>query len=168
MGQREHHSFKLASTFKQNHKLQRKTIAITAASIIGVALYMGMFIDAINRDSSITVNTNTGTLANPGATLAPQPLVLLDLTGNGITTTHTFTVASNWDLSWSYGCTSSQGPPRHFVILIINNSDASILTGSQPINQRDAKGSGAMHYHTGGTFYLAIDSRCSWHVTVKG
>jgi hypothetical protein len=36
------------------------------------------------------------------------------------------------------------------------------------VNQLGKSGSDVNHYHTGGSFYLTINSECSWTVTVTG
>jgi hypothetical protein len=36
------------------------------------------------------------------------------------------------------------------------------------VNELGASGSDTEYYHSGGTFYLEVNSECSWTVQVKG
>jgi hypothetical protein len=92
--------------------------------------------------------------------------VLLDLTGSGTKTTNKFRAAGDWDLSWSYDC-STFGQSRNFQVYVYNG-DGSLSIDNSPVNQLGKSGADVEHYHHGGTFYLVVNSECSWHVTAKG
>lgn len=94
------------------------------------------------------------------------PQVLLSLKGNGTKTTQKFTAAGDWDLNWSYDC-SNFGGQGNFQVFIYTG-DGSMSFSNSPVNQLGASGSDVEHYHAGGTYYLEINSECSWKVTVNG
>jgi hypothetical protein len=149
--------------------------------LIGGGLFVLLIIIAAATSKSSTTNT-TSTPAAPDntnsssssnsqqtqASAAPahQPQVLLDLSGNGTKTTQKFTAASDWDLDWSYDCTNFNNSGNFQVM--IYNGDGSLSTDNTLVNQLGSKDSSVEHYHAGGTFYLVVNSECSWHVTAKG
>lgn len=100
------------------------------------------------------------------ATPAPTPQVLLDLQGTGTKQTQKFTARSDWDLNWTYDCTSF-GFQGNFVVEVMNGDGTPSLE-NQAVNQVGKKGADVQHYHKGGTFYLAIDSECDWTVHATG
>jgi len=108
-----------------------------------------------------------GSSQSQAAKAAPAPQVLLDLSGKGTKTTQKFTAGGDWDLNWSYDCTANGGS-GNFIVQIMNG-DGSLSTDNQMVNQLGSKDSGVEHYHTGGTFYLQIQSEnCTWSVQAKG
>jgi len=97
------------------------------------------------------------------STSASAATSLLTVIGSGTKSTTKFKVSrSDWNLHWSYDCTSVAGK-RNFQVFVYGS------TGSLPgdlVNQQGAKGSDVQNYHDGpGTFYLQINSECSWSVT---
>lgn len=105
--------------------------------------------------------------ATSPATAAAQPgakRVLLDVTGSGTTTTQKFTAPGDWNLAWSYDCSSFFGGTGVFQAYIYNG-DGSLSLQNSLVNQLGANGHGVEHYHHGGTFYLVVNSVCSWHIT---
>ena len=98
------------------------------------------------------------------APVAPQ--TLLDISGSGSKTTESFTAASAWNLTYSYDC-SNFGGRGNFQVFIYNG-DGSMSFSNSGVNQLGASGSDTDYYHTGGTYYLEVNSECSWHITVKG
>lgn len=89
---------------------------------------------------------------------------LLDVTGAGIKTTETFTVGNTWDMPWSYDCSGAGGRGNFIVTVMAADGHGSRNAGT---NQLGASGQDTEHFHVGGTFYLEINSECSWHVTVR-
>jgi hypothetical protein len=102
--------------------------------------------------------------------------VLVDERGSGPggQTTEVFTVDRDWDLRWSYDCSSSLGNqyPKldqcDFSLKVKQLSDCQVSPENQGIAQHGAPDHGVIHYHTGGTFYFLIDSYGSWTFTVTG
>lgn len=105
----------------------------------------------------------------PAPTPAPapaQPVTLLDISGSGSKSTQSFTTSSNsWELDYSYDC-SNFGSQGNFQVYI--QKDNGAFTDIPPVNELGSGGSDTEYYHEGGTFYLEVNSECSWHVTVKG
>ncbi len=121
--------------------------------------------------STQTSGTNTETkantqTANPPAPAPKTPQVLIDLPGSGSKQTQKFTAAGDWDLEWSYDC-SSFGQQGNFIVTVYNN-DGSMSLENSAVSQLGKNSTDVQHYHKGGIFYLDISSECSWHVTAKG
>lgn len=120
-------------------------------------------------------NKKSSTPAAPDKTATPQtqaatptsaPQVLLDLSGNGTKQTQVFTAGGDWDLNWDYDC-SNFGYQGNFIVSVYNK-DGSVSFENTLVNQMGKSGADVQHYHKGGTFYLDINSMCSWHVNAKG
>ncbi|HEX7264832.1 MAG TPA: hypothetical protein VF383_11695 [Candidatus Dormibacteraeota bacterium] len=102
--------------------------------------------------------------------------VLVDESGSGPggETTEVFTVHGDWDLRWSYDCSSSLGSqyPKldqcDFKLTVKQMSDCELSPEIQGITKHGGPNHGVVHYHTGGTFYFVVDSYGSWHFTVTG
>ena len=109
--------------------------------------------------------------SQPAPAPAPKPAptapqTLLEISGSGSKTTESFTTAGAWNLTYSYDC-SSFGDRGNFQVFIYNG-DGSMSFSNSGVNQLGASGSDTDYYHTGGTFYLEVNSECSWHIQVKG
>jgi hypothetical protein len=90
------------------------------------------------------------------------PRTLLTLKGSGIRRSAKFTTAGDWTIAWSYNCTSF-GFAGNFII------DVAGDTSDVAANELGKSGSGSQPEYTGpGTFWLEMNSECSWQVTVKG
>ena len=91
--------------------------------------------------------------------------VLLNIKGNGTKTTQTFTAAGAWDLSYTYDCSNFGAQQGNFIVYVYN-SDGSMSFSNSGVNELGKSGSDVNHYHTGGSFYLTINSECSWTLRV--
>lgn len=120
--------------------------------------------------SDQTVQSSAAPVDTPAeAATTPPPAVpqqLLDITGSGTKTTQKFTAAGDWDMAWSYDC-SSFGYQGNFIVTPTGEDNNPSLA-NQSVNQLGKSGHDVEHYHHGGTYYLSINSECSWHVTVAG
>lgn len=149
----------------------RVAAVIIICIIAGVVLSQGSSTGSTPAVSVPAAPDNTA--AAPAQTpkqAAPQPAApqtLLNIKGNGSKTTQTFTAAGAWDLSYTYDCTSFGVPQGNFQVYVYN-SDGSMSYNNAPVNQLGKSGSDVEHYHTGGSFYLEVNSECDWTVTVKG
>jgi hypothetical protein len=97
------------------------------------------------------------------ATSTPSPTTprtLLNQQGSGTASTQSFSAPTNWDLVWSYDC-SSFGSSGNFEVNVQGN------LGPLGVNQMGTSGSGTEYYHQGGSYYLEVDSECSWQVTAR-
>ena len=94
--------------------------------------------------------------------------------GPGGQTTEIFTVNGDWDLRWSYDCSSSLGNqyPKldqcDFLLTVKQLSDCQVSPENQGVTRHGAKNQGVVHNHAGGTFYFVVDSYGSWTFTVTG
>ena len=100
-----------------------------------------------------------------------SPAVLLDVAGSGNQTTQKFAISGDWELAWSYDCSGYALGSRNFIVSVwvtVSNGADGLTFANPETSQLGAKGADVYHFHTGaGTFYLYVDSRCKWHVTVK-
>jgi hypothetical protein len=111
-----------------------------------------------------------------GAYIYRERGVLVDQRGSGPggETTEIFTVSGNWDLRWSYDCSSSLGSqyPKldqcDFRLTVKQLSGCQVSLENQGVTQHGGKNQGVVHNHVGGTFYFVIDSYGSWTFTVTG
>lgn len=87
------------------------------------------------------------------------------------------TVASDWDLQWSYDFTAGltrdgaipSGYQCSFPVSIKQADGRSSM--NQSVNQLGLKDQGVQHYHTSATFYLEVGICCTdspWSVKVTG
>jgi hypothetical protein len=111
-----------------------------------------------------------------GAYIYRESGVLVDQRGSGPggETTEIFMVNGNWDLRWSYDCSSSLGSqyPKldrcDFFLTVKQLSDCGVSPGNQGVTQHGGSNHGLVHNRVGGTFYFVIDSYGSWTFTVTG
>ena len=93
--------------------------------------------------------------------------------GPGGETTEVFTVNGDWDLWWSYDCSSTLGPqyPKtdtcDFSLTIKDYADCGISRTSG-IVRHGGPDHGLVHYHAGGTFYFVVASYGGWTFSVTG
>ena len=95
-----------------------------------------------------------------------KPTTLLSISGSGSKSTQTFTAPTNsWQLNYTYDC-SSLGSPGNFQVYI-DNSDGS-MSDAEGVNELGISGSDTEYYHESGSYYLEVNSECSWTINVKG
>jgi hypothetical protein len=109
-----------------------------------------------------------------GAWPATGGLVHQNGSGPGGETTEVFTVDGDWDLRWSYDCSSSLGSqyPKldqcDFFLTVKQYSDCGVSQQNAGITRHGAPDHGVAHYHSSGTFYFVVDAYGSWAFTVTG
>jgi hypothetical protein len=97
---------------------------------------------------------------------APTPPVaaaegarILELRGSGSKMTEPFSTNGSWELTYSYDCSSLRGAEPSFA-LRIGGGPLYIA----PIERTDMRASDTVYVHQTGTFYLQIDTPCTWNV----
>src|SRR5579875_83575 len=78
--------------------------------------------------------------------------------------TSQFSESQNWEMAWSFDC-SSYGSPGNFMV-DVNQPTGDTTTDPGP-NELGMSGSGTDYYTDTGTFSLSINSECSWTITVS-
>lgn len=173
-------------------------VAVTALSVVAVLISIGMAAASSSPQSPTTANSTNamtnnqsatggsssvptaltpqeqaqfneaqnGTQNQPSSPTPPQPQTLLDISGQGTKQTQQFTTTVNWTLAYNYDC-SSFGTQGNFQV-VVYNSDGSMDTNDMLVNQLGMNGSDTEYYYDAGTFYLSVNSECSWHVIAKG
>jgi len=87
---------------------------------------------------------------------------VLDVSGSGIQKTQKFTTnGGEWQIRWHYDC-STFGQSGNFQVYLYDSSGMPNIV----VNELNTSGSGTDYEHSGGTFYLEINSECDWHVQV--
>jgi hypothetical protein len=92
-------------------------------------------------------------------------------------TTASFSVASTWDLTYTYDCrrqlTEKLVGANGFEVIVYNADDRIPNTDLSSGNSEHPdtvvvgkKGSSTIHFKRGGTFYLKVASLCDWRVSV--
>ena len=95
------------------------------------------------------------------AARAPAP-VLKDK-GVGEKQTQKFRVKKDWALSWTYDCS----PAKQGIFMIwVNEEDGTTAYEQMSVEKVGGIESGVDHFHRGGTYFLDIDTSCSWQVSV--
>ncbi len=152
---------------------KHKGLKITGA-VIGVLIVIGVIASAAGggKNNNTTpaapapvTTTQTDDDAKPAAAPAPKAKpkpkpaakTVLTESGHGIKSTRTFTVDGDWDLHYTYNCTSF-GAQGNFIV-----SDGGL---GFYVNELGKKGSDVTHLHDGDQMHLEINSECSWTVKV--
>ena len=139
--------------------------------VVALAIVAGVQMPKLRAGESAPATAGTAPAAETGSDQAAatqttvQAKILLDIDGNGTKTTEKFTTqGDDWDLSYTYDC-SKFGYEGNFMV-DVKGGDGSPT--EMMVNQMGKKAGDTDHYHTGGTFYLEVNSECHWHITVKG
>jgi hypothetical protein len=137
--------------------------------IVGIFVVLGI-IGSVTSQSSHPAASDAGlgsgdnTASRPAQDAAPHsqsPRVVLQETGSGAHTTKKFYVSDDWDLKWSYDC-SSEGDGAGLFQVFINGDGQSPEIGP---NELHVKGDGTEHLHGGAGYrYLEMNSSCNWAV----
>ncbi len=114
---------------------------------------------SVSQTATPTQTVSPAQVATPTPSPA-TPRTLLTQQGSGTASTPNFSAPTNWDLVWSYDC-SSFGSSGNFEVDVQGN------LGPLGVNQMGTSGSGTEYYHQGGSYYLEVDSECSWQVTAR-
>jgi hypothetical protein len=84
---------------------------------------------------------------------------IFELRGTGSRLTEPFSAGGAWEVTYSYDCSSLRGVEPSFSMRI---GGAPIYVA--PIERDDVRASDTIYVHQTGTFYLQIDTPCTWHV----
>jgi hypothetical protein len=151
----------------------RGTPAWVYAAIVGlVVVVAAVVVVALTRRSGTATAADTTPISaqpsdppsvTPAAAPSASPVTLLSLQGSGIQTTQKFTTTSDdWDMAYRYDC-SNFGTAGNFQVFVYNGGGSLDDVGA---NELGTAGLKIQHFHQGGTFYLTINSECTWTVKV--
>ncbi|MBO0656276.1 MULTISPECIES: hypothetical protein [Streptomyces] len=130
-----------------------------AAALIAVILVVAAIASSGGGKESAGKTGSDSRGSASDAPAATKPRTVLSESGNGIKSTAKFTVSGDWDLRYTFDC-SSFGNSGNFIV-----SEGQAL-GAVLVNALAAKGDDVTHLHDGGTKHLEINSECSWTVQV--
>jgi len=136
---------------------------VSLSGTLRVVIFLVLCIVSANLRTIESAQSATSQ-ASPPQPIAPQ--VLLDIMGSGTKSTQNFTAGSDWDLYWTYDCSNFGG--RGNFMVTVYNSDGTVSYNNVPVNQLGQSDFDVEHYHTGGTYYLEVNSECNWHIQAKG
>ncbi|MEU5428243.1 hypothetical protein AB0H73_21965 [Streptomyces olivoreticuli] len=131
--------------------------AIAAVAFVTLLVVIGAVASGVKQSAGSSARGGGRSSDAPANKAPAKPRTVLSESGNGIKSTEKFTVSGDWDLRYSFDC-SSFGGSGNFVV-----SEGGTL-GDTLVNELAAKGSDVTHLHDGGTKYLEINSECSWTV----
>jgi hypothetical protein len=80
--------------------------------------------------------------------------------GTGSQTSKPFAVDASWAIAWSYDCSNAPKNAAAFSVSVQGGHAES------PISPIGPSGIDITHFHDPGTFYLTIETECTWHVRV--
>jgi hypothetical protein len=92
-------------------------------------------------------------------TTAPAATIF-ESAGTGSSTSKPFAVKASWAIAWSYDCTNAPKSAAAFTVNVQGTPAESPITPTGP------SGIDITHFHQPGTYYLNIETGCSWHVRV--
>ena len=137
-------------------------IAVGALGALIALVLAGIYIYGESVSTGVSQKVSTGDLVDTGGS------------GGGGQTTEVFTVNGDWDLRWSYDCSSVLGNQFRtvdhcdFVLSVKQMSDCQVSPENHGITGHRLKEQGVVHYHAGGTFYFVVESDGSWTAAVTG
>lgn len=104
--------------------------------------------------------------SDSGGGQSDSGIVLVDQRGSGQWTSPKFDAPGDWQIAYSYDCTS-QGGPGNFIIDVSGPGNSPTADGA---NEMKTSGSGTTYIHdaSGHGVYFDVNSECDWHVTASG
>jgi len=118
--------------------------------------------------ATVTVTATAPAPVQATPTAAPavaKPAVIADIKGNGIKQTGNFNVqADQWTIAYAFDCTAFGQSGNFSVSVYTSDGTPSDIAA----NAIAIKGQDSTVEHGAGTYYLQVDSECSWHIVVTG
>jgi hypothetical protein len=124
------------------HGLKRCFIGIAVASITLLGLV------GVVTEAPAAADTDTFTSA------------VLGQTGK----TAVFNESGPWTMAWSFSNCQNPSPGTNFFALPLEN--APIESDENGPDESGTSGSGTDYYYNAGTFFVGVESRCDWSITV--
>jgi hypothetical protein len=141
-----------------------------------VTAYATTTVTAAQAGATVTATATTTVTAAPKTVTAPTqaavaptpkaatPQSILNVTGNGAKTTANFTVtASQWAILYVFDC-HAFGQAGNFSVDVYNGDGSFDDYGA--VNALALTGNDNTVEHGAGTYFLEVDSECSWHIQV--
>lgn len=97
--------------------------------------------------------------------------LLIDAEGQGDGVTTHFEPPGPWTVSYSWDCRTqrSQGVQGadHFTLTVYNADDKTYVYADPITAKSGLRGSGTLQYSRAGSFYMSVQSVCTWRVTAN-
>jgi hypothetical protein len=100
----------------------------------------------------------------PGQDTGATGPTLLALSGTGSTSSRKYTASANWAINYSFDCHNAPDNTNFQIFPTGNDPNSSVAT----VNELTETGSGTQRYTTPGTYYLVVNTMCTWKVSVTG
>ena len=143
-----------------NHPTAVPTVRTTVAPIRQASLIASLLAGKVPI-------TPTGTPAPPVITTA-----VLRLAGTGSQTSTMFRVPTAWQVQYGFDCSSLPGDNGSVRVVIFNADGSPLLpasladVGDGPFRLVGERGTGSRDFADAGTYYLSVQSECSWSIIV--
>lgn len=106
--------------------------------------------------------TAVSAASTPAAPAGP----VLSFTGNGTKQSQNFTVTHDqWTIAYTYDCNAALSGQGNFQIYLYQ---ADGTPADAPVNELGVSGGSSTTEHGAGSYYLEVNSECTWTVTVTG
>jgi hypothetical protein len=139
-----------------------------------VLAVIGALVESSKKRGPVLPGASAGktrsSIPSPSPTGVP-PLdasgALLDNKGIGIDESSKFTTDGDWEVHWAYDC-SVIHKKGQFAFGVVDSKTRWGYPDVPGVKVSGDKGSGVQQYKKKGSHFLLIDSKCLWHVVVKG
>jgi hypothetical protein len=148
---------------------------ISGATVVIIVFFTVFFVAGSLHDANTLLGGSPTATDTPFPTFVPgKANVVLDMAGNGIKESATFSVqGSSQLLKWTCDPNSGQGYAFNVQVYLYDASTKQlVLDNPIPVNALCGHGSGdstgdtsALHLNTG-SYYIEVNSEGSWHVTI--
>ncbi len=115
----------------------------------------------------------TGALSGCNGGVAAKTDIVDVESGAGVAGSGKFDATGPWDLTLSYDCSRQlaekvPGAANGVTLTVYNADDQSEAFEHPESVWKDARGNRALHFQRPGPYWIAVDSRCDWHLLVAG
>ncbi len=122
------------------------------------AMTSGQAVIAEIDDGSKCAGVTVGPSTAPVAGGAP----FFTLSGSGTKTSAPFAAPSQWQLQYTYDCSSSLGGSGNFQVWLYNGSNPAGV----PVNELGSSGASSSYVYEGGpAMHVEVISACDWSIT---
>jgi hypothetical protein len=157
---------------------KRKGLRIFLGSAGGLIVLLIIVAVAASHPKTAAPASTPAAPASPAAVATsaapappPPPHVLLSFSGSGIENSAPFLVPGQVTVKYSYDC-SSTGSSGNFIADLMYGNQSSLSSDDQSIANELGTGGGQTTtiypQDPGHDYYLAVNSECSWSITVTG
>lgn len=149
--------------------MRKKDLIFTMAAIIGILAFFAVFSQGqkmTNRTNGPSPSRSMKPKEQEDANLGGSGKTILEVTGTGLAKTQKFSTSRPWMVNWSYDC-SARHAKGIFELGIFDSSTNRPIPNIKGLDEYNYQADGRLNNEFGGTYYILINTVCSWHITVK-